>query len=409
MTTLSATSNQRFTTNWIVSQKSDLLWFIGGALAGYFLFYLHAGLSLDMVTIWFLWVVFLDSPHFFGTYMRTYFDREEWKSRKKLLIGSFGWFFVGPATVGISYLLFKMNFSNYIFPFLLFIVFFNLWAYWHVVRQHFGIMSLYKKKNNDYNPADTRVDKMILYAGLIAPFFAFIVRHPEARKAVGLSGLMAPYPAINTDSFSSTLSYIFSAGFFQQVHFEHVIVFLSVLVFSSVCLSFIYRQYKRWQAGEVINLPKVLFMIALIPLYALISYSSAILAAPLLAFSAFVTIYHDIQYHAIVWFYSRNRYHKPGVDSSKYGLAVKMSKNFFTYMLCGIAMAAMMRFFGCAFELHPGCGVIVLTSDQMLFGSISSKQLLLAFLLGFPIHHYFIDQFIWRPSRDENLQKDLKL
>ena len=31
----------RLTTNWIINRRSDLLWFIGGALAGYAMFFLR--------------------------------------------------------------------------------------------------------------------------------------------------------------------------------------------------------------------------------------------------------------------------------------------------------------------------------------------------------------------------------
>ncbi len=37
--------------NWIINRRTDLLWFIGGALAGYALFFMHAGLGWDMITI----------------------------------------------------------------------------------------------------------------------------------------------------------------------------------------------------------------------------------------------------------------------------------------------------------------------------------------------------------------------
>lgn len=392
----------RMSMNWIVNRKSDLLWFIGGALAGYGMFFLHAGLNVDMITVWFLWVVLLDSPHFFGTYVRTYFDKEEFQKRKKLLIGSLAWFLVGPTAIGISYLLHGMNVANYRFPFLLFIVFFNLWAYWHVVRQHYGIMSLYKRKNSDFDRVDFRIDQGILYVGLLAPFLAFIIRHPEARKALGISGEAPPFPILGEGS-------IFSVNYLSRLHWENFLVILSVAAVLTVIGVFVARQFYRWSHGLSINMPKVIFLVALLPLYALICYSSAILTAPLIAFSAFVTIYHDIQYHAIVWYYARNRYHRPGVDQSKYGLAPKISKNFAIYMISGIAMAAIIRLFGCSFALHPGCGILVMTSDYAIFGAITSKELLLGFLLGFPLHHYFVDQYIWRPSKDKTLQKDLKI
>ena len=69
----------------------------------------------------------------------------------------------------------------------------------------------------------------------------------------------------------------------------------------------------------------------------------------------------------------------------------------------------MNRLMGCSLEVHPGCGVLVWTSQMELFGSFTTKELIASCLLGFSLQHYFLDQFIWRPSKDANLQKDLKL
>ena len=123
--------SSRFSINWIVDQKSDLLWFIGGALAGYAMFYLHAGLQLDMVTVWFFWVMFLDTPHFFGTYVRTYFDKEEFQKRKQLLLWSLSWLLFGPLMIGLSYVLHSAGFVGYSTPFLFFVLFL---FYFFVVR-----------------------------------------------------------------------------------------------------------------------------------------------------------------------------------------------------------------------------------------------------------------------------------
>jgi hypothetical protein len=392
-------SVDRFTMNWIVNKKVDLLLFIGGALTGYIMFFLHAGLHLNMLTVWFIWVVFIDTPHFYSTYLRTYFDKEEFQARKKLLIGSLGWLLLGPAIIGISYILYSLDIGLYKSPFILFIIMFNLWAYWHVIRQHYGILALYKRKNNDFNDQDTRIDKVLLYGGLIAPFLTFAIRHPEARQLFGLSTVFPPYPE----------GAIFSGIFMTQLHWEHIIVFLSVSFMIVISLIFFVRQWQLWKNGQVLNVPKILFFIALIPLYAYINYSPAVTTAPLIAFTAFVTIYHDVQYHAIVWFYSQNRYHKPGVDKKKYGLAVKLSQNFAIYAIAGIAMAALLRVTGSFLDITPGFEPLVLTSQISLFGNISTSDLLLSFVIGIPLHHYFVDQFIWRPSKDRNLQQDLKI
>jgi len=226
-------------------------------------------------------------------------------------------------------------------------------------------------------------------------------RHPEARMFFGMSSVYPAYP----DRAQGILSSQFVSG----LHWEHLIVFLSVAFMIAIVGLFIFRQIQRYRMGIPLNIPKILFFIALIPLYAYINYSAAVLTAPLIAFSAFVTIYHDVQYHGIIWFYSQNRYHKPGTDKKKYGLATVISSNFFIYMLCGIAMAALMRFFGCTFEIHPGCGPLVMTSDSIVFGNITGQELLYSVIIGIPLHHYFVDQYIWRPSKDKTLTEDLKL
>ncbi|MCS7082831.1 MAG: hypothetical protein N2561_04355 [Bacteroidetes bacterium] len=400
---------ERFTAQWIVSPRADLLWFIGGALAGYGLLYLHAGLHLDMITVWFLWVLLLDSPHFFGTYSRTYFDKEEWQRRKALLLGSLLWFLVGPAVLGLSYVGYRLGWEGYRIPFLAFLVFFNLWAYWHVVRQHYGILSLYRRKNGETGLTDLRIDQALLYGGLLAPFVAFAIRHPQARAALGLPERFPEYPALSGSGLEGRLSALWELDYWRALHWEHFVVAVAWAAWLTVIAAFLLRQLQRWRAGLPLNGPKLLFLLALIPLYSYIGFSSVALTAPLLAFSAFVTIYHDIQYHAIVWFHHRNRYHRPGVDPKRFGLAAKISRSFLTYMACGIAMAAVFRLLGCALEVHPGCGPLVLTSQHALFGAFSTRELVLAFLIGFPMHHYFLDQYIWRPSRDETLRRDLKL
>ena len=390
---------ERYSVNWIVNKKADLLLFIGGAITGYFMFFLHAGLHLNMLLVWFIWVVLIDTPHFYSTYLRTYFDREEFHARKRLLIGSLGWLLAGPAMIGISYLMYLAGLGSYTAPFLVFVIFFNFWAYWHVIRQHYGILALYKRKNNDFDETDTKIDKYLLYGGLIAPFLTFAIRHPEARALFGLNPDFPAYPS----------GPVFSVSLLSQLHWEHWVVILSVIFMIAIVLTFIVRQMMLLKNGKKLNLPKILFFIALIPLYAYINYSPAVLTAPLIAFTAFVTIYHDVQYHGIVWFYARNRYHRPGVDKKKYGLAVKLSQNFAIYALAGIAMAALLRVTGSIFDVTPGLTPVIKTSQISLFGDITLSALFLSLVIGIPMHHYFVDQYIWRPSKDKELREDLKI
>jgi len=364
---------------WIVGQRFDLVWFVGGALTGYAMFFLHAGLSLDMLTVWFVWFVLLDSPHFFGTYSRTYLDREQWRERRGLLLGSLALFLVAPLVLLTSFAMHRAGLPHATAGLVALAAGVNLWAYWHVVRQHYGFMTLYQRKNDDTDPSDRRIDSLLLHIGLLAPFVAFLVRHPETRAVVGLA------PMTNLGA----------------------VVTASAITVVVVAFVFAARQVQRWRLGLPVNVPKILFLAAVVPLHLSIGYSESVLTAPILGFAAFVTIFHDVQYHAIVWFYQRNRYRNG--DAARYGPAAWVGRSFVTFMACALASGAIMGFAGCSLGVQPGCTPLADTSGMTLFGGVSLRDLFFGVFLGFLMHHYFLDQFIWRPSRDERLRLDLDL
>ena len=108
-----------------------------------------------------LWAILIDAPHVFGTFSRTYFDRTERQNRRRLLWGSLLFFAVGPIMVLAG--------AGLVFFFLA-----ALWAYYHLVKQHYGFMVLYKKKNNDLAPIDNALDRLLLLFAFNYPFVAFI-------------------------------------------------------------------------------------------------------------------------------------------------------------------------------------------------------------------------------------------
>lgn len=403
---LSQSISGSLSTNWIINRRMDLTWFIGGALAGYGLFFIHAGLGWDMVGIWFLWVVLLDSPHFFGTISRTYFDKQEFQQRKRLLTWSLLWFLAGPIAILLSYGLHELGVVAYDLPWFFFLLLFGLWAYWHVVRQHYGFLRLYQKKNGDSELFDYRLDSALLYTGLLLPFLAFITRHPEARTQLGLTAEVPAYPALPAvGRFAAP----FDPAYLGALAWEHWVLAFTTAVVGTLAIVFLLRQAMKVRLGEQVNMPKVLFLLAVVPLHVYVCLSPAVLTASLLAFAAFVTIFHDIQYHALIWFHHRNRYHREGVDQKQFGIAPKISKNLLTYFGCAIFFAVIFRLLGCAFDVHPGCTPFMITSDIHLFGNLHTDALLKAFLLGFPLHHYFVDQYIWKTSKSKELRKDLNM
>src|SRR6185436_4353013 len=121
---------------WIISARDDLVWLIGSVASSYALLALYVGGVLPLVPMVAAWAILIDAPHVFGTFSRTYFDRTERKNRARLLWGSLLFFAIGPVLVLAG--------AGFVFFFVA-----ALWAYYHLVKQHYGFMVLYKKKNGD--------------------------------------------------------------------------------------------------------------------------------------------------------------------------------------------------------------------------------------------------------------------
>src|SRR5947199_5602143 len=156
---------------WIINAREDLLWFVGSVASSYALLLLYITGVLPLIPMVAGWAILIDAPHVFGTFSRTYFDASEWKTRKGLLLGSLLFFVVGPATVLLGF--------GFTFFFLA-----ALWAYYHLVKQHYGFMVLYKKKNNDLAPVDNALDRLLLMFAFNYPLVAFIANDPNAMARV---------------------------------------------------------------------------------------------------------------------------------------------------------------------------------------------------------------------------------
>src|SRR6266478_2303799 len=180
--TITKSFDSAISLRWIISARDDLVWFIGSVLSSYALLLLYVKGVIPLIPMMALWAILIDAPHVFGTFSRTYFDRAERKARSRLLWSSLLFFAIGPLLVlaGAGFLFFFVA---------------ALWAYYHLVKQHYGFMVLYKKKNGDLAPIDNALDRLLLLFAFNYPFVAFIARDPEAMARVptvlrsGVNGL----------------------------------------------------------------------------------------------------------------------------------------------------------------------------------------------------------------------------
>jgi hypothetical protein len=144
------------------------------------------------------------------------------------------------------------------------------------------------------------------------------------------------------------------------------------------------RQWVRLRAGTPPDWPKLLLLGAIIPLhwmtFAWMSWQAAVPT---------VTIVHNLQYHAIIWFHNRNRYAGEKAAAEHGRIPAAVSRSLLVYAAVGLGFSLLYRVPG--FEL----------------GKVS--ELAFGFFCGFGLTHYYLDSKIWRIRHDPGLRQALEL
>jgi hypothetical protein len=370
---------------WVFSARQDLAVSLGGMAAGLSILGLHLFLHLNMVLVWFVWVVVLDTPHFFGTYFRTYLDKDEWRTRRPFLLGSLGVFLVGPVMLAASYGLHSAGVASFKLPWRFWGYGVSLWAYFHITRQHYGVLRLYNRKNREIGSDESRLDAAVLYGALGLAFVGLLLIHPDTRDVFGFK----PWEQAAM-GWDKGLFYIAAAGVAALVIFQ---------------ASF---QIGKWMRGEPINLPKQIFLASVVALHSFVCFSGLLSGSTLLAFTAIVTINHDIQYLFIVWFYSNRHYRPEPSPARKFGAAGVLAQSFpLFYGAALLLVSAPVWGLGCAINRVDVCGPGTDAGAMTFMGDTTWILFFVMLTSGIQMHHYVLDMVIWRPSRSRNVRAGL--
>lgn len=353
-------NNQASSSVWLVSRNQDLVWIQGSVLAGVALMLVFLALPKlghdnytalnPAVLLLLFWGIIFDGSHVMATYARTYFADDE--HSKAALPGniSFVWLLVGPAFAIADYLFFKPQPSIVGQAGLLFGIFLAaayLWAYYHLIRQHYGFLSLYRRKSGQTTSIKTP-DALFLWAGTAYPFLRFNLS--EAYKSCGL-------PVLLPDASLAPLRALLDVSM------------LTVLAIAAVWLC---RMLMRKQRLE----PKHLFLVIVV------GFSNLVFALldNLLVITAVLTIFHNLQYHRIVWQYERGQGRIPMRSIARYAAAgLGFGLVWYGPRVLGVAVA----------ENNLWCNVLIGLGWSVAF------------------HHYFIDARIWRVRRQPGVEQAL--
>lgn len=336
---------------WIIGPRDDLLWFIGPALLCYLMLSFQIAGLPTLATIFILWTYLFDSPHVFSTFTRTYFDREERGQRRNLLLGSLVFLLVGPLAV-------LLKAGAYFFVVAI------LWSHFHQVKQHYGFAVLYKKKNDDIEYLDNKIDNLFLFSAFLYPAAVFSLNTMEVWRR-----LPRPLPGL--------------------IWFMRVPLLIITIAIAVVWLC---RQVQRHLTRRSLNLPKYTLFAATIPLHWAVLLNTTT-RNWFVAVSVLAPL-HTLQYHRLMWYYDR-KYSRGEDCRQRYGVAEFMNRRLAHYvafgLLYGLILYLLRRYSG-----YLGAA-----------GGETVRQIFLAFLVGPLLIHFHLDSKIWRVRRDPLVGKAL--
>jgi hypothetical protein len=293
----------------------------------------------------FLWGVLFDGTHVWATYARSYFASDD--ASRAGLPGRWSWGLLaaGPA-IALQDVLLRT--PGPLFP--LFLLAAYLWAYWHLVRQHYGFLMLYRKRAGETDPRGARLDSFILWAGCLYPYLRFSLDDAYAQ-----SGLPRMIPTSMVGPARVTLDGAFALGLTAAI----------VLALSG--------RLERLRVGPKHLLLAVVITFHLV-VFALLDHPLTILAT--------LTIFHNLQYHRVVWQYER-------------GLGRRPSGGLTLYLAAGLTL-------GLAWYGLRVLGAAAVHSDL-------ARNVLVGLGWGVAFHHYLVDGRIWHVRRTSAVSRALDL
>jgi hypothetical protein len=329
------------TTRWIISKRQDLTWFIGSSLVAYLALALLAS-GFPIFPIQLVWFFLVDGPHVASTVTRTYFDRDE---RRRL-----GWYLWLPLPLLLIGPAMAMAGQGSLFFLLA-----ACWQQFHVVKQHFGFVMLYKAKNKERDRRDFLLDRWFLLTSLFVPMGMFIVR---------------------TRPFLDALAPL------------HWLTTAVLCGYGVLAAAWLLRQAQKLRTGGLMNWPKLGLLAAVVPLqWIALLYASHHGAKAIMLAAIPLGLFHGLQYHRLIWFHNQNRYRLPGAEERN-GVAVEMARSIGVYLVVAIGTNFLLSFLP----------VVLFPSEAMQ-----------AAVWGFAFTHYLMDARIWHVRSDKGLAAALQM
>jgi hypothetical protein len=331
-----------FAAKWIISGREDLTWFIGPVLVSYAVLAMMAA-GFPLTPLYLVWFFGIDGPHVLATWTRTYFDPAE---RRRL--GLWLWAVVPAVLIGPALVAAGAESFFYIFAI--------SWLHYHIAKQHFGFVMLYKVKARERDRTDFLLDRWFL-----------------------LSSLMLPYGRFAVGNFFSVLP---TLPFVQRLETALLIAY------AGLGAAWLWRQWGKWNRGDEANPPKLMLFAAVVPLqWIAFGQAAAHPADGVMRAGIVLGLFHSFQYHRLVWFHNRNRYVEAPAEGGS-GLASIQSRRMIYYL---------------------GAAALLNVALSFAPAKFVPNSYMRAAVWGIPFIHYILDSQIWRVRGNKDLAAALKL
>ncbi len=416
------------------NSRQDWAYIILSTLSGFliigFYFLLTNGFGLATETAFLItllvFTLLFDVRHFFSTYSRTFLDRHYLRENKSWLLGSAAAIFLLPMLIYIILIQGEVKDYNSYLVFVFGRRITLILGFYHLVKQNWGFMAIYKKKFQEPEDGSDRWDKLLLLSGSFLPLVyiskvdltwfmdedaAFTPNANDLMYIVEFWGKLAACCLILSMVFllvgfalktrvqykfvSRNLGFYFLGLFIliklilnngSDVVLNTILVLLGIVFAISLFMSL----QKALKFGKF-NTGKWAVLISSLVLY------NGILLLPLdienkTILVIGITIPHNIQYLTFVQFFSSKQYSNSDKD---HGFAKVLSRKVILFL-------AVSLLFSLVFELgRIGTGFFAAPDSWLL------KNTVAIVFLSFVLHHYYLDAVIWRVRKDKNLSDTL--
>ena len=317
------------------------------------------------VTAWVLLVLLVDVAHVHSTLYRTYFDKETFKQHKHLLIN-------------IPLFAFFAAVILYSFGALLFWRVVAYIAVFHFIRQQYGFMRIYSRKEI-ISTLRNLIDKMAIYSATIFPL---IYWHTTGQR--------------NFDWFI-TGDFIYFPS--------KILLYASAAAYVLILLCYVISETRTIIKSGFINWPKNLVVAGtyISWFFGIIYYNGD------LAFTALNVISHGIPYMALIWIYGKKKSDAPVETVSKFMKIIFSRYGVILFMLVIFLLAYVEEGFWDALVWNDHKAVFKSFYYLPRVNDPVWLSVIVPLLILPQLTHYIIDGFIWKIQKDSFSWKKIRL